>query len=325
MRNKLLNTFIFLAGVFSLTSCLKGDPINLDPARSNPVVEFNNTGSIVSGVNAAYHRYAIDLGTMEAGGSATFNVNVNYASGSAAPEDITVNLALDPAALEEYNETDGGDYETPPADVFTFPSSLVIKKGTHQTTVQVTINNTENYDFNKNYAIALKIASISSGTISGNFGTVVYSFAARNLYDGVYNDEVLSFKDFVLGASAVATTPKTMYLITYGASSVGYFDPALNGGMYGFLFKNNGAGSYYGNFAPIFNFDADGNVTAVTNYYGQGTNSSARACELDPAGINKLTFKADGTPDVLNVSYFMIQGGALRLSITEKMTYVEPR
>ncbi len=325
MRNKVINSFIFLVGVFSLTSCLKGDPINLDPSRSNNVIEFNNTGSIVSGVNAAYHRFACDLGTMDAGGTATFNVNVNYAGADVAPEDITVTLAVDEAALTEYNETDEGNFVMPPADIYSFPSSVVIKKGTHQTTVQVTITNNASFDFNVNYALPLKIASVSSGVISGNFGTAIYSFAARNKYDGIYTDEVLSFTDYTLGAAAVATTPKTLYLITYGATSVAYFDPNLNGGLYGFTFKNNGAGSYYGNFAPIFNFDEAGNITAVTNYYGQGTNSSARACELNPEGVNKLTFNADGTPNVLEVSYFMTQGGALRLSIIEKMTYQSPR
>lgn len=325
MKNKIINSFIFLLGVVSFTSCLKGDPMNLDPERSNSVIEFNNTGSIVSGINAAYHRFAMDLGSMGAGETATFNVNVNYAGADAAPDDILVNLVVDEAALTQYNETDEGNFVMPPADIYNLPSSVVIKKGTHQTTVQVTITNNEHYDFNVSYALPIKIASVSSGTISGNFGTAIYSFSARNKYDGVYTVTGGSFTDHTIGAGATVSYPKTLFLKTYGANSVAYFDPNLNGGLYGFIFSNSGSGSYYGNFAPIFWFDEAGNVTSVTNYYGQGTNPQARSCELDPSGINKLTFDAEGNPATLDVKYFMYQAGALRLSITENMLYEGPR
>lgn len=69
--------------------------------------------------------------------------------------------------------------------------------------------------------------------------------------------------------------------------------------------------------------DADGNVTSVSNYYGQGTNSSVRGARLNLAGVNKFTIS--GTTKVLEVSYIMTQSGADRTFFYEKWTYTKAR
>ena len=85
------------------------------------------------------------------------------------------------------------------------------------------------------------------------------------------------------------------------------------------------AGSYYGSFAPVFNFDADGNVTSVVNYYGQPSSNGRRA-QLDPTGVNKMTFDAGGKPKELKVKYFMLQPGTtVRCKFSETFTYLGPR
>jgi len=323
MKRIMINILPLFMVICSLSSCLKGYDTNIDTDKTNSVVEFANTGNIVSGGNATYHRFTSDLGVLNSGDSATFNVNIHYAGADYAPSDITVNLEVDPAALTSYNESDGTGYIVPPTSVYNFPSSVVIKKGTLESQIQVTIVRNADFDFAASYALPLKIASVSTGLIGSNYGTCIYSFSVRNGYDGVYN-VTGDFQDFVLGASATSSYPKTIDLITYGPNSVGYFDPSLNGGIYGYSFKNAGSGSYYGNFAPIFTLDSDGNVTGVTNYYGQGTNTQVRSAELDPSGVNKMTF--DGTTPVkLEVSYFMIQAGAKRLAISEVFTYTGAR
>ncbi|MBE8712367.1 hypothetical protein [Sphingobacterium hungaricum] len=48
------------------------------------------------------------------------------------------------------------------------------------------------------------------------------------------------------------------------------------------------------------------------------------AARLDPTGINKFTFGADGSK-TLEVNYFMVQSGADRASFTEKWTFVKAR
>lgn len=302
-----------------LTSCLKGDGMNVDPSKTNNVIELANTGNNEASASSQYPRFNSDLGVLSLGDSAKFNLNVSYSGADAAPEDITVNLALDTAALTTYNTQDGAHYTTPPSAIYKFPSSVVIKKGTKMVQSSVVIVCNSSFNFNASYALAIKIASASTGVISGNFATAIYSFAARNIYDGVYS-VTGTYQDLTLGAVATASYPKTINLMTLGATSNGYFDPNLNGGIYGYSFKNNGSGSYYGNFAPVFAFGSDGKVTAVTNYYGQATNSQQRSAVLDPSGVNKFTF-VNGKPSKLEVSYFMYQAGAKRLVISEVFTF----
>ncbi|MDK9933227.1 hypothetical protein M1M82_27205, partial [Klebsiella pneumoniae] len=59
----------------------------------------------------------------------------------------------------------------------------------------------------------------------------------------------------------------------------------------------------------------------VTNYYGQPA-GNGRSGQLDPSGVNKMTFDADGKPKEINVSYFMLQpGSTVRCKFTEKFVY----
>src|SRR3982751_4683636 len=111
MKKIIINILPLLTIVCSLSSCLKGDDTNLDTGKTNSVVEFKNTGNIVSGSNATYHRFLSDLGVLNPGDSATFNVNIHYAGADYAPSDITVNLEIDTAALTSYNGSDDGDYQ----------------------------------------------------------------------------------------------------------------------------------------------------------------------------------------------------------------------
>ncbi|RFM30547.1 DUF1735 domain-containing protein [Deminuibacter soli] len=314
---------VLAATAMGATSCLKDAPA-VDPSQSNSVVEFANTGSIVSGANAAYARFSSDLGVLKTGDSAKFNVNVSYSGADAAPTDITVNLAVDTAALTAYNNSDDGDYVAPPTTIYKVPSSVVIKKGTHQSQVQVTVVVNASYDFNVNYALPLTIASASSGIISGNFGKAIYSFSARNSYDGKYTITG-TFNDTQSGAFN-GWYPLDEELITYSGNSIALKDVEYSGN-YGHPFYSDASGSksYYGNFAPIFYFDASGNVTSVTNYYGQATNSQKRAAQLDPTGINKITFNADGSVKSFAVTYWMVQAGVNRTKFDEVFTYTGAR
>ncbi len=302
MKRTIIKTLPFLLAIAGFTSCLKKDMMNIDPSKSNDVIEFANTEDNKATASSQYPRFNIDLGVLEAGDTANFNINVNYAGADVAPEDITLNLVLDENALSNYNDQDGTEYETPPTSVYKFPASVIIKKGTRSAQIKATITISPDFDFNVNYALPIKIASVSSGTISGNFGTAIYSFAARNQYDGVYS-VTGTFSDLTIGPAATATYPRDIELTTYGGNSVAYYDPNLNSGTYGYSFKNAGSGSYYGNFAPVFTFDESGKVTSVTNYYGQGNNGSLRSCEIDPSGINKITFDGS-TPAKLGGKLF---------------------
>jgi hypothetical protein len=310
------NTLFLLAVMVVLTSCLK-DHLAMDPAQSNNVIEFSNTGANVSPAGAVYPRFSSDLGSLVSGDSATFNVNLSYSGAAMAPSDITVTLQIDTAALEAYNEDQGTEYVLPPSSVYHFTSTAVIKKGTQVFQVKVPIVNNSTFDFNVNYALPIKIAAVSTGEISGNYGTAIFSFAVRNVYDGIY--EMTGTMLDNTSSTLTGYYPLDMQLITYSGNSIALWDPTV-ASNYGHPIHSGTGGSYYGTFSPVFAFDASGNVT-VTNYFGDLAGASKRNAVLDPTGINKATFDTDGHIQYFEVSYIMTQNGAPRTYFKEKFTY----
>jgi len=318
---------LFFLSFLSLTlaSCLKESVMNIDPENSVNIIEFANTGDNVAGSSSTYPRFTTDLGVVEAGKTANFNINVSYAATEVAPEDITVNIAVDTALLTTFNEQNGTDYSVPPSEIFTMPTSAVIKKGERVAQVQVVVANNSSFDFNENYALPLSITSASTGTISGNFGKAVYSFAARNYLDGVYTmEETAPMKD-ITSPSFTGWYPIDMQLITYTGNSVALYDGINYVDAYGHPFLSGESGSYYGSFSPVFYFDETGKITSVTNYYGQESGGSKRSAVLDPTGVNQATFNADGSIQSFEVSYIMTQSVASpmapRTYFHEKFTY----
>lgn len=306
----------------AFTSCLK-DHLAMDPAQSNNVVEFENTGSIVSPAGAIVPRFAVDLGSLGVGESANININLSYSGAEMAPNDITVTLEVDTAALNAYNAEQGTNYVAPPASVYHLPSNIVIKSGTQKIQVYVAITRSNDFDFNVNYALPLKIASASTGIISGNFGTALFSFAVRNSYDGIYT-MTGSMTDNT-SSSLTGYYPLDVNMITYSGNSIAMYDPVV-AKTYGHAIRSGATGtSYYGSFSPVFFFDDAGKITSITNYYGQLSGANKRSAELDPTGVNKITFGGDGKVASFEVSYFMTQNGAVRTSFNEKFTYKSSR
>ena len=300
-------TSLIIAAAFSLTSCLKEHPMNIDTSNGpKNQIEFANSGSDVADfAKSTYPRYTADLGKVLPGKSVNFNVNVGYSGVDVAPQDITVNLALDQATLTQFNTENGTSFEIPSTDLYKFPTSIVIKKGEHIGQAQVTVTNTSNFDFNKNYALPLKITSATTGAISGNYGKAVFSFSARNQYDGVYT--MNGTMTDVANSGLTGYYPADMQLITFTGNSVALWDPNV-AKNYGHPILSGGSGSYYGSFTPVFYFDASGNVTKVENKFGQPS-GNGRSARLDPTGVNKNTFNADGSIKQIQVKYIMDQVG----------------
>lgn len=192
---KIIISSILFVGFSLLTSCLKDKSLTYNTDESNSVIEFANNGSIIvqpiPDSNAAV-RYALDLGSLNVGDTTTFNINVDYAGANKAPQDIVVTVDLDETLITDYNKAhavDGADFVAPPADLLygtTFPMKITIPKGQLMGQIKVPVQRPADYDFSLNYAYPLKITSVSSGTISGNFGTALYGIAVRNIYDGTY-------------------------------------------------------------------------------------------------------------------------------------------
>jgi hypothetical protein len=331
MRQLTIKASLYILAIIGFTACKKG-AINLDPDSGTTanVIEFANTGDDVGGFAVSkYPRFATDLGSLAAGATGKFNVNVSYSGKDVAPQDITVTLALDTAALNLFNTQNNTNYKTPPTAIYSVPTTAVIKKGDHHATIEVTITNNASFDFNVSYALPLAIKSTSYGIISGNYGKAIYSFAARNNLDGIYLMEATAPMVDVTNATLTGWYPINMQLITYTGNSIALYDGINYVSAYGHPIKSGTSGSYYGSFSPVFFFDATGKITSITNYYGQESSANKRSAVLDATGVNKATFNPNGTIKSFEVSYIMTQSNvtpyAPRTYFKEKFTYVEPR
>jgi len=299
MKKITIKIFPFLVGVISLTSCVKEADMNIDPGKTNSVIEFANTGDNQAGNTSEFPRFYTDLGSIGDGESASFNVNVNYAGGAEAPEDITVNLAIDAKSLETYNTEDGTDYVVPATSIFSIPSSVVIKKGTRLTQVQAKITRTSDFDFGLSYALPVKIASVSSGTISGNFGTAIYSFGVRNQYDGHYSIKGYTLRSGDAVKTGNFTDSRGIDLATVGSTSnqFGQLQPWAD---------LTGVGVGY----PVIAVNADNSVTLTSS--GGIANAPGYNSHYDPT--SKTYF----------ISFTWGAGPSARLA-TDTLTYIGPR
>lgn len=253
MKQVRLNIVLFSALMWGLPSCLKKDAMNIDPdAGTKNVVEFANTGDNVANAASFYPRFFIDLGTITANQVVPLQVNVSYSGAETAPQDITVTLGLDSVALKAYDTAFSEDYIVPPPTIYKLPSSVVIKKGTRQTSVQIPVTISNDFDFNESYALPLKIASASYGTISNNFGTAIYSFGGRNKYDGIY-----VMKGYVNHPTAAYTGPFYAPKVTFTTVAATAIAMAAQ------PFFNNGALSTFGVY-PVFTVNGDNSVTVTS-------------------------------------------------------------
>ncbi len=348
MKN-LRNIFPFVLLCLGLSSCLDDDYITGNNNESPNIVEFPEQPNVAV---ADGYLYPVYVKSAPISNEEEIVVPVSYSGTNQAPEDIVVNVSIDQAMINAYNnafldytieqalvgiapedvaevteeatkEAEAQFFTMIPANLFSIPSQVTIKKGERRADLVIKVN-TANFDLTKRYGLPLKLTS-QQATVSGNFGTAIFGLAAKNKYDGNYT--VTATKPMVDAVNATITGfyPLDADLVTVNANTVKMFTYTYLGGLEGHPIKSNGSNSYYGNFAPMFTMDDAGNVVSVTNYYGQGTNASGRAAKLDPTGVNKFTVSADGQTKTLEVSYIMVQGGVDRTFFHEKWTFEADR
>ena len=316
MKNFIKIVGLFLAGI-TMSSCLN-DTLSLDPANSTNVVEFKNPSSFISPYGSTYALYAraFDLAP-----ESDYPLTVSYSGANVAPEDITVTLGTDQAALAQYNKEQKKAYDLIPANLYTVPAQVVIPKGQRTATATIKVKSSS-FDFSKNYVLPLQIKSVSTGQVSGNFGTILLNVSVKNKYDGRYRVTNLVF-NHVTTPAFTANSPRTRDLVTLSATSNYLFDPTNNNALLSFL--NNGSGSVFGGFSPVFSFGSSDEVTSVTNSVAisDASNPNMRTAKLDPTGVNKIVIT--GNSKVMEVSYVMVQRGVDILFLKEKWEYTGPR
>lgn len=237
-------------------------------------------------------------------------------------QSVTVTIAIDQSVLDEYNTDNNTSFVMLPANAYTLSenlSNLTFASGEFAKTVMITLNKGL-LDLSQQYALALKITNVSSGAVASvDYSKAVYSIGVKNKYDGHYevtgtmvdfsNSALTGDYPFECDLETAGATSVLMY--NYTGNFVGYYHPILSAG----------ASSAYGNYVPVFIFDANDNIVGITNGYGQG--AGGRSAELDPSGLNKRN--PDGSIDV---SYWMNQPSVFtphRTSFVEHFTYLGPR
>lgn len=171
--------------VFSLSSCLKDDRTELDPAKGVNVIEFDNPAQVnIIGTSTPAYTIAYPIVTTDQ----SVPVTISYSGPEAgAPQDITVSFSLvNQSLLDTYNTENKTTYTMMDPAVYRLDAtSVTIPKGQSKATFNVIIK-TSLFDLTKSYALPLRINTVSSGTISGNFGTIILNLAGKNAYDGIY-------------------------------------------------------------------------------------------------------------------------------------------
>jgi hypothetical protein len=318
--HKYIGTSLAAFLVLAQTACLKDNTNNANPSSgSNNVVEFQNTAVPLS-YTSPFAEYDNGVPINPTADTGSFRVNINYTGAVAvAPVDITVNLAVSQAALDSFNNAVGTSYELPPADVYSFPASVVIPKGTRQIMVRPIITAAADYDYTKTYALPLTITSSSYGVVSSNYGTAIYQFIAENKYDGAYSftEELVGW-----GAYGIADGPPSytwgnnVNIETNGQFTDITFDPGGEGNLQ-LAFGPTGSATAFGATNPQFTFDpsTDALVSVVNLTPNDGRN---RQFQLNPAVTDS---RYDATSKTIYAAYIMTQTGRPPQYIYDTLVY----
>jgi hypothetical protein len=249
MNKKLINIFLALFAV-TLGSCLDDDKAVLDPSGTNNIIEFADPSVPSSPAGAIFPAYSTSFVLAP---SVDLVQEVSFSGPNGNDKDITLTLAVDPAALALYNKhmqeglygeegLHGTVFDLMPAENYSISNlTVTIPKGQTKAPVNITVF-PEKFDFSKNFAIPLRIVSASSGIISQNFSVAILGIGVRNGYDGVY--EIIGGSitrnsaagpDAVLGGNYVSDL--TLNLATLGSTTVGiepvWKDGSAVGGIVG--------------------------------------------------------------------------------------------
>lgn len=267
---------LWLAGVVGVSSCVKEDQ-TLDPKGSTNVIEiFNEVPDVIASPTTSTYPLYVNTFAAEPGVLQDFAIVVNYTGNAGASQDINVVLELAPDALVTYNDENSEHFVELPSSLYTVDTwNLTIPKGQKKASMNLKLKTSE-FDFDEEYALPVRIKTVSAGTISKNYGTMLFRIIAKNKYDGVYTlkARLEPAADRITQASTLPFTwPTDIHLITTGANSVAYFDAGYYGNYYQNFITAAGTQSGYGSFAPEFTFDATTNkIVDIVNVWGLPAN-----------------------------------------------------
>jgi len=179
MKNQVIMTLSFLAGIMLLNSCLKdnmGDYWKDDLAgKMYATIPANTVQS---------------LALKPVAGEVAFSFMVNIATDALPTEDITVSLVVDPAAVIAYNTRAKKSFKSYPTVSMT-TTTLVIKAGTRNGYATGKVWGAETLNACDNYMAAISISSAKTAsgadiTVGGNMKSYLLALPISNPYAADY-------------------------------------------------------------------------------------------------------------------------------------------
>jgi hypothetical protein len=166
-----------LLAITSLSSCLDEEPPFERDGGPAGIVELSLAARTSS------TPYAVRTTTIEVEDSFDVPVIINYTGAKGAPKDVQVTIAIDDAIVAAGSTSvalPAAFYELPASNVVTIP------KGEKTATYTIKVK-PKLFDLTKSYALGVKIAGTTSGTISGNYSAGVYSLPVKSPWQGTYD------------------------------------------------------------------------------------------------------------------------------------------
>ena len=270
--------------VASLASCLKAGKENL-PYGASPATILWATDAIGDvPTNAIGNIYRTFGRSFPIAAAVKMDLQVAITGSDAASTDITVNLVTNTAAFTAYTAKYATTNPQLPAAYYTMPTSVVIPKGQRTATVSIVVNTTL-FDLSKVYMLPVGISSVSAGAaVSGNYGTVIYTVNAKNVYEADYTTTGYFFHPTNGSERAIA---KTQHFYSAGLNT-SYKE-----------FGDLGTSGYQ------YQFDISG--SALSNYVALGATPPAPASGFftadNPGGIPYTAAEKPGVGQWLHSTY----------------------
>ncbi|MCE5179708.1 MAG: hypothetical protein LLF81_11275 [Porphyromonadaceae bacterium] len=321
-----------------MTSCLNDSMIEdqkygLIDLDVNKIIELPAGGT-----------HTVDITSLDEG-KKDFMRELRLAADQPAKEDIVVSLEVvsDRATIiKEIRELlsdrypEDGENAVSDEEILTFaatgitvPATVTIPKGARSVNFPVNIDTHLLKPTPQFILVRIKSVDKPGYIVSGNFGQLLLNLKLRHQYEGRYvltgtMEHLPSPGAYVHITTIFDPEPYTVQLQTFDGQSVIFYEEM---GWSDYIYPiatATGGYSGWGSFAPIFKFDDQGNVIAVTNYYGQPAGNT-RSALLDPSGVNKY----DPATKSFQVSYWMVQPSVVsapphyRTHMVETYTFLE--
>lgn len=180
MKNKIILSVSFLAGIFLLSACLK-----------DTVGDYWPDG-VAGKMYATVPSYTLQQKALApVAGDVPISFLVNIATDALPTEDITLTLAVDPAAITQYNTDHKTAFSAFPT-VQVLSPTITIAKGTRNATATAKVWGAETLDACANFmtAISITTAKTASGKdvlIAGNMKSYLVSLPISNPYAADYH------------------------------------------------------------------------------------------------------------------------------------------